>query len=121
MVTLAPDLHQAIRSQIVLVEQYLNSDLSHPDYAGVYLPNRLKVKYQSVIKTLPWQYLFPSVKLSIDPESKLLRRHHSDETTVQKSVLSAAFKAKIKKRVTMSYLAPFVYKMRPCILPFRSS
>jgi len=79
VVTLAPELHQAIRSQIVLVEQYLNSDLSHPDYAGVYLPNKLKVKYQSVIK------------------------------------------AKIKKTSDLPYLAPFVYKMRPCILPFRSS
>ncbi|WP_293747215.1 integron integrase [uncultured Paraglaciecola sp.] len=100
VVTLAPELHQAIRSQIVLVEQYLQSDLAHPEYAGVYLPNRLRIKYQSAIKTLPWQYLFPSIKLSIDPESKLLRRHHSDETTVQKSVRSAAFKAKIQKHVT---------------------
>jgi integron integrase len=100
VVTLAPELHQAIRSQIVLVEQYLQSDLVHPEYAGVYLPNRLRIKYQNAIKTLPWQYLFPSVKLSIDPESKRLRRHHSDETTIQKSVRCAAFKAKIQKHVT---------------------
>jgi integron integrase len=100
VVTLAPELHQALRSQIVLVEQYLNSDLVHPEHAGVYLPNRLRIKYQGAIKTLPWQYLFPSIKLSIDPDSKLLRRHHSDETTIQKSVRSAAFKAKIQKHVT---------------------
>jgi len=100
VVTLAPELHQAIRSQIVLVKQYLHCDLLHPEYAGVYLPNRLRIKYHNEIKTLLWQYLFPSIKLSIDPESKLLRRHRSDETTVQKSVRSAAFKAKIQKHVT---------------------
>jgi len=46
VVTLAPELHQAIRSQIVLVEQYLNSDLSHPDYAVfIYLIGlRLNIK-----------------------------------------------------------------------------
>jgi integrase len=83
-----------------LVEQYLTSDIAHPDYAGVYLPNRLRIKYQGAIRTLPWQYLFPSVKLAIDPQSKLLRRHHCDETTVQKSVRTAAFNAKIQKHVT---------------------
>jgi hypothetical protein len=34
------------------------------------------------IELSPWQYLFPSMKLSIDHQSKLLRRHHCDETTV---------------------------------------
>ena len=100
VVTLAPELHPALRSQIVLVEQYLNSDLAHPDYAGVYLPNRLRIKYQGAIRTLPWQDLFPSIKLAIDPESKLFRRHHCDETTVQKSVRTAAANAKIQKHVT---------------------
>lgn len=100
VVTLAPELHPALRSQIVLVEQYLNSDIAHPDYAGVYLPNKLRIKYQTAIKILPWQYLFSSMKLSIDPQSKLLRRHHCDETTVQKSVRIAAVKAKFQKHVT---------------------
>tara|TARA_R110001583_G_scaffold195330_1_gene371775 strand:+ start:74 stop:1051 length:978 start_codon:yes stop_codon:yes gene_type:complete len=100
VVTLAPELHQALRRQITLVEQYLHSDIVHPDYAGVYLPNRLRIKYQGAIRTLPWQYLFPSVKLAVDPQSKLLRRHHCDETTIQKSVRNAAFSAKIHKHVT---------------------
>ena len=82
------------------VEQFLNSDLIHPDYASVYLPNDLRIKYQRVIRTLSWQYLFPSMKLSVAPESKLLRRHHCDETTIQKSVCGAAFKAKVQKHVT---------------------
>ncbi|MFQ3219837.1 MAG: integron integrase [Paraglaciecola sp.] len=100
VVTLAPELHQALRSQTFLVEQSLNADIAHPNCAGVYLTSRLSVKYQGAIRTLPWQYLFPSINLAVDPQSKLLRRHHCDETIIQKSVRGAAFSVKINKHVT---------------------
>lgn len=89
-----------LRRQISFVEQLLKADLHHPEYAGVYLPHRLRIKYQSAIRSLAWQYLFPSTRLSIDPESHLLRRHHCDETVVQKCIRSASVKAKIHKHVT---------------------
>ncbi|WP_304413418.1 tyrosine-type recombinase/integrase [Arsukibacterium sp. MJ3] len=47
-----------------------------------------------------WQYLFPSGKLSTDPDSKLLRRHHLDETCLRREVKIAAKKASIAKNVT---------------------
>lgn len=43
---------------------------------------------------------YPSNKLSIDPDSKLLRRHHIDESGLQKAVKSASRKAGIGKHVT---------------------
>ncbi|MFK3871291.1 tyrosine-type recombinase/integrase, partial [Pseudoalteromonas rhizosphaerae] len=39
-------------------------------------------------------------QLSMDPESKKLRRHHIDETTVRKAIKLAAKLAKIQKNVT---------------------
>jgi site-specific recombinase XerD len=36
----------------------------------------------------------------MDPESKKLRRHHIDETTVRKAIKQAAKLAKIQKNVT---------------------
>ncbi|MBU2277369.1 MAG: tyrosine-type recombinase/integrase, partial [Gammaproteobacteria bacterium] len=51
-------------------------------------------------KSLAWQYLFPSYQLSRDPESKLIRRHHLDETTLRRAIKSAAYFAKIQKNVT---------------------
>jgi site-specific recombinase XerD len=45
-------------------------------------------------------YLFPSGRLSSDPETGLLRRHHIDETSLRKAVKAAASNANIEKNVT---------------------
>jgi site-specific recombinase XerD len=57
-------------------------------------------KYPNHNKQLGWQYLFPSHKLSLDPENKQLRRHHIDEKQLQRAVKQAANDAKIRKHVT---------------------
>jgi integron integrase len=100
VVTLAEKLVPSLRQQIMLVTQYLHADKQNPDYQGVWLPHRLRIKYKNAEKDLNWQYLFPSRQLSIDPESTLLRRHHIDETGVQKAVKNAARMAHIDKHVT---------------------
>ena len=99
-VTLAAELVPVLHIQIHHVEQYFQADFQNPQYAGVWLPFALARKYPAAPKDLGWQYLFPSSQLSVDPESKLLRRHHIDETTVRRSVKLAARQAKIKKNVT---------------------
>ncbi|GGW60273.1 integron integrase [Alishewanella tabrizica] len=99
-VTLAPELVPALKRQISLVEAYYQQDLETADYAGVWLPFALARKYPSAPKELGWHYLFPSGKLSIDPDSKLLRRHHIDESGLQKAVKSASRKAAIDKHVS---------------------
>ncbi|GAB3010914.1 integron integrase [Bowmanella dokdonensis] len=100
IVTLAAELLDDIRRQITLVEQYLEADLDTPDYAGVWLPHRLQQKYPGSKSQLGWQYLFPSRQLSDDPETGLTRRHHIDETCLQKAIRQAAKKAKLAKHVT---------------------
>ena len=100
IVTLAPELIQALHMQINKVRSYLANDLRTDGYAGVYMPSALGRKYANASKGLGWQYLFPSSKLSIDPESNLLRRHHIDETTLNKAIRGAARQAKITKNVT---------------------
>lgn len=99
-VTLAPELVPVLKRQITLVEAFHQQDLQTENYAGVWLPFALARKYPSAPKEAGWQYLFPSAKLSIDPDSKLLRRHHIDESGLQKAVRSAARKANIEKHVT---------------------
>ena len=51
-----------------------------------------------------WQYVFPSSKLSVDPRSSIVRRHHVDETSIRKSVAAASRKAGIPKQVSVHTL-----------------
>ncbi len=100
LTTLAPELIPSIQRQIQQVEIYLDEDLDNSEYAGVYMPDALARKYPSANKSLAWQYLFPSYKLSVDPEAKLIRRHHIDESGINKAIKRAATKAKITKQVS---------------------
>lgn len=100
IVTLADSLISDLHKQIIMAEHYLAADIVNPDFSGVWMPNRLRVKYKSASRDLGWQYLFPSSRLSIDPESKKMRRHHIDETGLQKAIRIASKKASIPKKVT---------------------
>ncbi|MEE2001403.1 integron integrase [Alkalimonas sp. MEB108] len=99
-VTLAPELVTSLKQQTQHVMQYFQADLANPDYAGVWLPFALARKNPSAPKQLGWHYLFPSIKLSLDPESKSIRRHHLDESCVRREIKIAARKAEIRKNVT---------------------
>jgi integron integrase len=99
-VTLAKELCRYLQSQITIVQSIYKQDQFNPDYKGVWLPYALARKYPSASNDVKWHYLFPSNRLSIDPESSLLRRHHIDETTLRKAVKMAAKNAEIEKNVT---------------------
>ena len=98
--TLAVELLPAIERQIMRIELLLNDDLQNPDYAGVWMPNALDRKYKNANKTLAWQYLFASVRLSIDPESNKIRRHHIDESMINKVIKQAGKVAGITKTIS---------------------
>ena len=99
-VTLAKELIDALKMQINSVELLFKYDSKIPDYQGVHLPFALSMKYPNARKELGWHYLFPSKRLSIDPEVNALRRHHINETSIRKVVKQAAKKARIEKNVT---------------------
>lgn len=69
-------------------------------YGAVYLPDALERKYPNAAREWIWQYVFPSDRLSVDPRSGVTRRHHLDESGLQKAVRQAAVAAGIPKRVT---------------------
>lgn len=99
-VTLATELKKSLALQIQNVDAILFNDIKNEYYAGVWLPTALEKKYVKANKELGWHYLFPSKKISMDPQSKLLRRHHIDESGLQKNIRSSARKANINKIVT---------------------
>jgi len=100
IVTLAQELIPNLRNQICQVDEYLQLDLANEMYAGVWMPHRLSKKYPNANKTLQWQFIFPSHKLSADPETGEIRRHHFDHSGVRKAVKSATLKSGINKIIT---------------------
>ena len=69
-------------------------------FGAVFMPMALDRKYPNAGKDWSWQYCFPSVKLSVDPRSKVVRRHHADEKTVQRAVKKAVKLAGLVKPAT---------------------
>ena len=100
-VTLAKELVAPLQLQIDICKKYFDLDKNSTDYQGVWLPFALQKKYPKAEKEFGWHYLFPSFKLSQDPhDNDKVRRHHIDESTLQKTIKKAAKLAKIKKNVT---------------------
>jgi integron integrase len=99
-VTLFPkSIQSEFKNQLDLVKQIHEQDLDI-GYGGVYLPNALARKYQNAAKDFRWQYVFPSKKLSTDPRSGAVRRHHVLESGLQKAVKVSVNRAQITKRVS---------------------
>lgn len=69
-------------------------------FGTVDLPHGIARKYPNAETELAWQYVFPSRKRSIDPRSGKKRRHHLDETAIQRSVKSAIRRAGITKKAS---------------------
>lgn len=67
---------------------------------GVLLPIALDRKYPNARFEPGWQFVFPSHRLSADPRTGELARHHLYDSTVQKAVKRAARDCSIPKPVT---------------------
>jgi integron integrase len=80
--------------------QRLHQDDLQAGYGAVFLPHALARKYPQAPKAWGWQYVFPSARLSVDPRSGVIRRHHLHENGVQKAVQHAARAVALTKRVT---------------------
>lgn len=98
--TLAPELVPALTAKVAQVEELLREDKEVDGYSGVWMPDALARKYPSGPYQLGWQYLFPSSKLSFEPNTKNLRRHHFDESSVNRFIRNAARQSGIRKEIT---------------------
>lgn len=99
-VTILPDaLTIRLQSQIDDRRRLYERDLAS-GAADVWLPDALSVKYPNAAREWAWQYVFVSPRLSRDPRSGAIRRHHFDESQVQKRVREAAMKAGITRPVS---------------------
>jgi len=98
-VTMLPvSLIPRLREQLEHARQLHTQDLN-AGYGAVYLPYALAEKYPNAARDWAWQYVFPADRLSVDPRSGLTRRHHQDESVLQKAVRAAAKAAGLTKPV----------------------
>ncbi|RKY37323.1 MAG: integron integrase, partial [Candidatus Omnitrophota bacterium] len=58
-------------------------------------------KYPNAAKDWVWQYVFPSSRLSVDPGSGKVRRHHITPNAIQKIVAAAVKKSGIAKQASV--------------------
>ncbi len=91
--TLAPELVAVLRQQIRKVALLLEQDCANARYEGVWMPESLARKHPKAARTLAWQYLFPSSVLSMESGSEKVRRHHIDESSLNKPKYATALGA----------------------------
>jgi len=99
-VTMLPaSAKESLFNHLEQVQRIHREDLNH-GFGRVYLPDALARKYPSADREWGWQYVFPSASLSIDPRSGSKRRHHLDESVIQRSVKEAASQAGLNKQAS---------------------
>ncbi len=92
-----------LNNHLIEVKNLHESDLSR-GYGEVYLPDALIRKYPNAGKEWAWQYVFPANKLSVDPRSGQVARHHISDSAIQEVIKKAIRKAGISKHASVHTL-----------------
>jgi len=99
-VALLPEIcRESLQQQIADARRIHTQDLEQ-GHGKVWLPGALAKKYPGAASDWRWQYVFPATRLSVDPESGIVRRHHFDESALQRAIREAAVCAKLSKPVS---------------------
>lgn len=69
-------------------------------YGRVSLPDALRRKYRNAEKEWGWQWVLPASRISVDPRSGERRRHHRQESALQKAIRAAVRRGGIAKPVS---------------------
>lgn len=98
--TMLPEsLKERLQVQL-LMAQALHADDLHKGRGRVALPGAFKIKYPGAERQWMWQWVFPSKLKAIDPADGVMKRHHINETSVQRAMKAALLRAKINKPAT---------------------
>lgn len=101
-VTTFPDkMADALKLHLAKVRQIHERDLAD-GFGEVYLPFALDRRFPNASREWRWQYVFPAAGRAVDPrsESGQVRRHHLDQSVVNKAIKRAVKLTNIDKRVS---------------------
>ena len=93
---LPQSLIEPLKQHLLRVKALHERDLRE-GFGEVYLPHALARKFPQASRDWVWQYVFPSGKLSKDPLSDYIRRHHVTESVLQRAVKVAVRATGINK------------------------
>jgi integron integrase len=88
-----------LQAQLEEAQRVHRRDLA-AGFGEVWLPAALARKYKGAPREWAWQYAFPANRRSLDPRSGVTRRHHLDESVLQRAVKGAVRSAGIRKPAT---------------------
>jgi integron integrase len=87
---------EPLKKHLAKVKAIHEADLK-AGFGRVYLPYALYRKYPNADREWGWQYVFPATKLSREPRSGRVMRHHLDESVLRRAVKAALRAAGISK------------------------
>jgi integron integrase len=99
-VTMLPrGLAGALRAHLAEVQERHALDLAD-GFGEVWLPHALARKYPAALREWGWQWVFPAERLSADPRSGAVRRHHLSDQSFQRAMKQAVRDARLAKPAT---------------------
>ncbi len=99
-VTMLPEsVIEPLKAHLVRVKALHDEDLAD-GFGDVELPDAISRKYPRAPYEWGWKFIFPSHKLSADPRTGAIRRHHVYENYLIRAVKRAARAAGITKHVS---------------------
>ena len=99
-VTMLPEsVIEPLRAHLVRAKALHEADLA-AGYGDVEMPDALERKYPKAAFEWGWKFVFPSRKLSTDPRTGVVRRHHVYDDVLGRAVKQATRDAGIAKHVS---------------------
>ena len=103
VVMLPRTLHEPLKKQVASARVVWTHD-REAGAAGVETPDALAVKYPDLGRRWGWFWVFPAPRESVDPRSRIERRHHLYEERLQRAIKLASAGAQIVKPVSVHTL-----------------
>ncbi len=98
--TILPETYvEPLKKQIEFVKKLHKKDMAI-GYGKASIKPSIEHNNPLIAKEIGWQYVFPSTKLTVDPRSGEIRRHHFNERALQKRVKKALRTAGIEKQAS---------------------
>lgn len=99
-IVMLPDvLREPLRAQLDRARDVWQRDRT-AGVPGVEMPDALAIKLPRAGESWSWFWVWPAGALSVDPRSRVRRRHHLYHETIGRTIARAAGTARIGKRVT---------------------